>query len=75
MKKRYLRFKSSTSPVESSPIDEIIIDILPIVEARRYNTSIYIETIKTQYSYFFKNETEAKIVYNKIWDMLIQEDK
>lgn len=75
MKKRYLRFKARTSPVKSSPIDEIIIDILPIVEARRYNTSIYIETTKTQYSYFFKNETEAKIVYNKIWDMLIQEDK
>ena len=75
MKKRYLRFKARTSPVESSPIDEIIIDILPIVEARRYNTSIYIETTKTQYSYFFENETEAKVVYNKIWEMLIQEDK
>ena len=59
MKKRYLRFKARTSPVESSPINEIIIDILPIVEARRHNTSIYIETIKTQYSYFFENETEA----------------
>ena len=75
MKKRYLRFKARTSPVEFSPIDEIFIDILPIVEARRYNTSIYIETTKTQYSYFFENETEAKVVYNKIWEMLIQEDK
>lgn len=75
MKKRYLRFKARTSPTKSWPIDEIIIDILPIIEARRYNTSIYIETTKTQYSYFFENETEAKTVYNKIWDMLIQEDK
>ena len=75
MKKRYLRFKARTSPVESSSIDEIIIDILPIVQARRYNTSIYIKTTKTQYSYFFENETEAKVVYNKIWEMLIQEDK
>lgn len=75
MKKRYLRFNARTSPVESSPVDEIIIDILPIIEAERHNTSIYIETTKTKYRYFFENEAEAKIVYNKIWDTLTQEDK
>ena len=75
MKKRYLRFKARTNPIESSPVDEIIIDVLPIVEARRYNTSIYIETTKSQYAYYFENKTEAKNVYNKICDMLIQENK
>lgn len=75
MKKRYLRFNAKTSPVESSPVNEIIIDISSIVEVERRNTSIYIETTKTQYRYFFENETEAKTIYNKIWDMLIQEDK
>ena len=75
MKKRYLRFNARTSPVKSSPVNEIIIDISPIVEAERHNTAIYIETTKTQYDYFFENETEAKTVYNKIWEILIQEDK
>ena len=76
MKKRYLRFQAWSAPVlqlNSKKID-CIINIKEVIHAQRAHNTITIQTAQSVINYHFDVEAQAKQVYNKIWEMLIQQE-
>jgi hypothetical protein len=77
MKKRYLRFQAWSAPILQPNAQKIdcVIDITKIENMTRGSKQISI-CFNNDYfqNYYFNVEAQSKKVYDKIWEMLIQQE-
>ena len=76
MKKRYLRFQALTAPkaVVYSHSVERIIDVSKLSLIEKNATAISLLIDSRHEICYFQTEEQAEQVYNKIWEMLIQQE-